>query len=234
MHLVCGLSVGAPVTLLGMPAGEVTTVGLDLDPKTMRIRGRVEIVSYPERLIARLDAKQVALGQALVRSGQGRHALMQRLVGERGLRAQLRSGNLLTGQLFVALDFFPGAPKVNIDWTRDPPEIPIVPSTVQDLEAKVTGIVAKLEKLPYEAIGADLTKVLVTLNQTLEDASKALNRVDSDITPELKMVVAEIRRTIASADGVIKNADAGLINRDAPAQQELREALHHPLSRELM
>ena len=220
-----GLSVGAPVTLLGMPAGEVTTVGLDLDPKTMRIRGRVEIVSYPERLMARLDAKQVALGQALVRNGQGRHALMQRLVGERGLRAQLRSGNLLTGQLFVALDFFPGAPKVNIDWTRDPPEIPIVPSTVQDLEAKVTGIVAKLEKLPYEAIGADLTKVLVTLNQTLEDASKALNRVDSDITPELKMVVAEIRRTIASADGVIKNADAGLINRDAPAQQELREAL---------
>jgi paraquat-inducible protein B len=220
-----GLSVGAPVTLLGMPAGEVTTVGLDLDPKTMRIRGRVEIVSYPERLLARLDAKQIALGQALVRNGQGRHELMQRLVETRGMRAQLRSGNLLTGQLFVALDFFPGAPKVNIDWTRDPPEIPIVPSTVQDLEAKVTGIVAKLDKLPYEAIGADLTKVLVTLNQTLEDASKAVNRVDADITPELKMIVGEIRRTIASADGVIKNADATLINRDAPAQQDLRDAL---------
>ena len=220
-----GLSVGAPVTLLGMPAGEVATVGLDLDPKTMRIRGRVEIVSYPERLLARLDAKQVAVGQAIMRSGQSRHALMQGLVEQRSMRAQLRSGNLITGQLFVALDFFPDAPKVKIDWTREPPEIPIVPSTVQDLEAKVTGIVAKLDKLPYEAIGADLTKVLVTLNQTLEDASKAVNRVDADITPELKTIVAEIRRTVASADGVIKNADATLVGRDAPAQQDLREML---------
>jgi paraquat-inducible protein B len=220
-----GLSVGAPVTLLGMPAGEVTTVGLDLDPKTMRIRGRVEFVSYPERLLARLDAKQAAEGQAMMRNGQSRHALMQRLVEQRGLRAQLRSGNLLTGQLFIALDFFPDAAKAKIDWTRDPPEVPIVPSAVQDLEAKVTGIVTKLDKLPYEAIGADLTRVLVTLNRTLEDTSKAINRVDADVTPELKTIVAEIRRTIASADDVLKNADATLVGRNAPAQQDLRETL---------
>jgi len=43
-----GLSVGAPVALLGLPAGEVTAVGLDIDPTTRTIRGRVEIVSYPE------------------------------------------------------------------------------------------------------------------------------------------------------------------------------------------
>ena len=115
---------------------------------------------------------------------------MQRLVEQRGLRAQLRSGNLLTGQLYVAFDFFPNAPKAKIDWTQDMPELPVVQSTVADLEGKVTGIVAKLDKLPYEAIGADLTKVLVSLNQTLEDASKAVNRVDADVTPELKMIVS--------------------------------------------
>ena len=220
-----GLSVGAPVTLLGMPAGEVTVVGLDLDAKTMRVRGRVEIVSYPERLVARLDAKQAAAGQAMMRNAQSRHALMQSLVEQRGLRAQLRSGNLLTGQLFVALDFFPGSAKTKIDWGRDPVELPVVPSTVQDLEEKVTGIVAKLDKLPYEAIGNDLTKVLATLNQTLEDASKAVNRVDADVTPELKAIVTELRRTIASADVVLRSTDATLLGPNAPAQQDLRDAL---------
>ncbi len=220
-----GLSVGAPVTLLGLAGGEVTDVGLDLDPKTMRVRGRVEITSYPERLVAHLAERQAAAGRAMLRSGQERHVLMQRLVEQRGLRAQLRSGNLVTGQLFIALDFYPDAPKTKIDWSRDPVEIPVVPSTVQDLEQKLTGIVAKLEKLPYEAIGNDLTTALVSLNQTLQDTSKAINRIDSDLTPELKAIVTQVRGTIASADGILKSTDATLVGKDAPAQQELRDTL---------
>jgi len=220
-----GLSVGAPVTLLGLPGGEVTDVGLDLDPKTMKVRGRVEFVSYPERLIAHLNLNQAAEGRAIVQSLQGRHALIQRLVEQRGLRAQLRSGNLVTGQLFIALDFYPDAVKAKIDWNRDPAEIPVVPSTVQDIETRITGIVAKLDKLPYEEIGADLTKVLGSLNQTLQDASKAVNRIDADVTPELKMIVGQLRGTITSVDGVLKNTDATLVGKDAPAQQDLRDAL---------
>jgi len=220
-----GLSVGAPVTLLGLPGGEVTSVGLDLDPKTMKVRGRVEIVSYPERLIAHLDVKQAAAAQAIARSIEQRHALIRGLVEQRGLRAQLKSGNLVTGQLFLALDFYPDVAKAKIDWSRDPVEIPVVPSTAQDLETKITGIVAKLDKLPYEAIGSDVTKVLVTLNQTLQDASKAVNRIDADVTPELKMIVGELRGTISSADGLLKSTDATLVGRDAPAQQDLRDAL---------
>ncbi|MGZ9243059.1 MAG: PqiB family protein [Candidatus Binatia bacterium] len=220
-----GLSVGAPVTLLGLPAGEVTDVGFALDPAMMNLRGRVEIVSYPERLIARLNANQAAVGKSFERSVQERHALLQRLVDQKGLRAQLRSGNLLTGQLFVALDFFPSAPKTKIDWSRDVPELPVVQSTVSDIEAKITAIVAKLDKLPLEEISADLTKVLATTDQTLKDANKAINRLDSDVTPGLKTTVDEIRRTIASADAVLKNTDATLVGKDAPAQQELRDAL---------
>ena len=220
-----GLSVGAPVTLFGLPAGEVTAVGLDLDPATLRIRGRVDLVSFPERLVASLRAKQTAVGEALIRSAQQRHALMQRLVEQRGLRAQLRSGNLLTGQLFVAFDFYPNAPKVKIDWSPDVPELPVVPSTVADLEAKITGIVAKLDKLPLEAISADLTKVLVALNQTLEDASKAVNRIDTDVTPGLKSTLEGLRGTISAVDRTLNSADTTLVGKDAPAQQDLRDAL---------
>ena len=220
-----GLTVGAPVTILGLTAGEVVAVGLDIDPAVSKIRGRVEIVSYPHRLTARLIAKEAAIGKLLDRSVQQRHAFIQRLVEQRGLRAQLRSGSLITGQLFVAFDYFPDAPKAKIDWSRDPVELPVMPSEITDLEQKVSGILAKLDKLPYEAIGADLTKALVSLDQTLKSADKAVNRIDAELTPGLKTTMEDLRRTIVSADGVLNSADATLVGKDAPGQQELREAL---------
>jgi paraquat-inducible protein B len=256
-----GLSVGAPLTLLGLPAGEVTEIGLDIDPRTSRIRGRVEVVAYPQRLIARLGAQQAAMGQQLTQSAAQRHALIQELVEKRGVRAQLRSGNLITGQLFVALDYFPDAPKAKIDWTQPVPVLPVVPSTIPDLEAKLSGILAKLDKLPLEEIGGDVTKALASLDSTLKDASKLLNGVDTDVMPELKTTLEEARRMIATADGLIKdgvsgtlvqlnttleqlrrplatadavlknadavltNTDATLLGKNAPVQQDLRDAL---------
>jgi len=220
-----GLSVGAPVTFLGLPGGEVTEVGLEVDPATMNLRGRVEIVTYPERLIARLSQKQAATGETIERSMRERHAFVQAMVEKRGLRAQLRSGNLITGQLYVAFDLFPSAPKAKIDWSRDPTELPVVPSTVSDIEAKLTGIVAKLDKLPLEAIGDDLRKALASLDQTLKDAGQAVNRIDADVTPGLKTTLDDLRGTIGVVDRVLNNTNATLVGKDAPAQQELRDAL---------
>jgi paraquat-inducible protein B len=220
-----GLSVGAPVTILGLTAGQVTDVGIEFEPKTMNIRGRVEIVSYPERLIARLSPKQAAVGETLERSAEERHALIKRLIEQRGLRAQLRSGNLITGQLYVAFADFPNAPKAKVDWSQDAPVLPVVPSTVSDVEAKLTNIVNKLDKLPLEAIGQDLRKTLVSLDQTLQDAGKAVNRIDGEVTPGLKTTLDELRNTIGVVDRVLKNTDATLVGKDAPAQQDLRDAL---------
>ena len=220
-----GLSVGAPVTFLGLPVGEVTEVGLEVNPATKNLRGRVEIVTYPERLIARLNQKQATTGETLERSIQDRHAFVQAMVEKRGLRAQLRSGNLLTGQLYVAFDTFPDAPKAKVDWSRDPVELAVVPSTVSDIEAKLTNIVNKLDKLPLEAIGDDLRKTLVSLDQTLKDAGKAVNRIDGEVTPGLKTTLDDLRGTLGVVDRVLKNTDATLVGKDAPAQQELRDAL---------
>ncbi|HXJ80009.1 MAG TPA: MlaD family protein [Candidatus Methylomirabilis sp.] len=199
-----GLSVGAPVTLLGLPAGEVTAVGLDIDPATRTLRGRVEIVSYPERLIARLNPGQVATAEAELRIEEERRAFIQRMVEQKGLRAQLRSGSLLTGQLYVAFDFFPDAPPVKMNWNENPVVAPVVPSTIPDLETKISGILAKLDKLPYEAIGNDLTKVLATADGALKDAGQALNRVNTDVTPELRSTLEDLRRVLATADELIK------------------------------
>jgi len=172
--------------------------------------------------LARDDA---SFGKGFVKSMQQRRIFWQHLVEQQGLRAQLRSSSLITGQLYVALDYFPNAAKTKIDWRQDPVEIPVAPSTAQNLEGRISGIVAKLDKVPYEAIGTDLAKTLASLNQTLQDTSRAINRIDSDVTPELKTIVTQLRGTIASADGVLKNTDATLIGKDAPAQQDLRDAL---------
>ena len=193
-----GLSVGAPVALLGLPAGEVTAVGLDIDPTTRTIRGRVEIVSYPERLLARASAKQADIAQAIVRSAQERHAFMQHMVEVRGLRAQLRSGSLLTGQLFVAFDYFPDAPKAKVDWSQDPTELPVVPSTLTDLEAKLASIITKLDKLPYEAIGEDLRKALVSLDQVLKNTDANLLSQNAPAQQELRDVLQEVARAARS------------------------------------
>jgi paraquat-inducible protein B len=213
-----GLSAGAPVTLLGIPAGEITNVGVDLDPKTLTPRARVEAVAYPEHIVALLNAQQTATGEAIVRSKQQANAFFQRLVEEWGLRAQLRTGSLITGQRYVALDFFPDAPKAEIDWSTEIPEVPTVPSTLPDLEAKVTGILDKLDKIPYEAIGNDTRKTLETLD-------KALEHLDAGITPELKTSIVELRRVLATTDRVLKNTDATLLGTNAPGQLELRDAL---------
>ena len=223
---VLGLSVGAPVTLLGIPAGEVTQVGLSVDPATMALRPRVLITFFPERILARVTAPDQATAKVMTEGSDAvRLQLVRRIVEEQGLRGQLKSGNLLTGQLFVAFNYFPDAPKPKIDWTQDPLELPVVLSTIPDLEAKLTGILAKLDSLPWESIGREIQNDLTSLKRTLEDTSKLLSRLDTELVDPLKTTLEETRRAIASADRVLTNTDATLVGKDAPVQQDLRDAL---------
>jgi|APFre7841882724_1041349.scaffolds.fasta_scaffold17122_3 paraquat-inducible protein B len=223
---VRGLSVGAPVMLLGIAAGEVTDIGLQFDRKTLDLRPRVEFVFFPERIVARLAPEDRALGTAVAEQIAGeRQKLLKRLFEERGLRAQLRTGSLLTGQQFVAFDYFPDAKKVAVDLSAEPAELPVAPSTLPDLEAKVTNILVKLDKIPFEAIGKDVRKTLESANTMLQEVDRAVKHIDRDVTPELKSSLEELRRVAANADKVMKGVDATLLGRDAPALQELRDAL---------
>jgi paraquat-inducible protein B len=247
-----GLAVGAPVTLLGLPAGEVVDVGLDLDPVSAVLRGRAEIVVYPERLLRRLGPQQAR--EQLKDDESERLLLFRRLIEERHLRAQLKSGSLLTGQLFVAFDYFPDTPRAKVDMSQATPELPTVRSTIPELEAKLSSIVAKLDQLPLDQIGAQVTQALGSLDVTLKGASTTLDRLNTDVTPELKKALEDLRRMIATADGVLtnnvavtlnqvdttleelrvpiatadsvlKSTDAALLGKDAPLQQDLRNAL---------
>jgi paraquat-inducible protein B len=218
-----GLAVGAPVTFLGLPAGEVASIGLSFDAAKADIRPRVVITFYPERLIA--STEQGASLRAQDEDKSKRDLLLKRLIEERGLRGQLRSGNLITGQLYVAFDYFPKAPKVKINLSPENPELPVVPGPVVDLEAKLASILDKVDKLPLAAIGNDLKKDLEALDQTLQNAKQLLSDVDVQLVPELRSDLEGLHRTLAAVERAMNSADTTLLGADAPAQQELRAAL---------
>jgi paraquat-inducible protein B len=220
-----GLSVGAPVTLLGLTAGEVTRVGLALDPKTGTLHTEVIVVFYPERLMAYTDQRQAQGAAAVLQDAQKRAALLRRLVEDRGLRAQLKSGSLVTGQLYVSFDYHPKAPKVKLDLSQDIAEMPVVPSALADLEDKVGNIVAKIEKMPLEAIGEDLRRDLETLDQTLASAKKLINNADDQLVPGLKASVDDLHRALNSVEHAMDSANTSLLQSEAATQQELRNAL---------
>ena len=153
---VRGLSQGAPVTIFGLQVGEVTEVSLNFDRKTLVFRPRVVITFFPERVIAELPTgERTRMGKTMAEMApEERIRMLRRIVEEQGLRAQLRTGSLITGELYVAFEYFPDAPKVKIDWTKDPLELPVVPGSLASIEAKLGSILTKIDKMPLDAIGA--------------------------------------------------------------------------------
>jgi paraquat-inducible protein B len=218
-----GLSVGAPVTMLGLPVGEVTEVNLDYVPETQGIRTRVEVMTFQYRVFRHLGKTDIVTFRAMSR--EERQKIIQRLVEEKGLRAQLRTGSLISGQMYVALDYFPDAPKARIDRTKEPPQFPVVPGKMENIELQLKSILAKLDRVPVEEIGNDLRKTLDTLDNTLQSADRTLTRVDAETLPEAKKTLEDLRRAVTAAERVLSSTDNTLLGPDAPAQQELRDAL---------
>jgi paraquat-inducible protein B len=218
---VRGLSPGAPLDFRGVTVGEVVKIGVSVDPTTLKFTMPVLVKLFPERLASmQFTGKKIAVSESpAVRLSR------TKLLIDKGLRAQLRSGNLLTGQLYIALDFFPDAPKVKGDlMAKKPPEIPTIPGTFEELQNNLANVVKKLDKLQIEEIGADTRKLLASLDETLKSVDKLLQgadtlvkRVDSDLVPDL-------RRALDNA-GVTLNSANAVLGSESPLQSDLRQTL---------
>jgi len=206
---VRGLTVGAPVDFRGVTIGEVAAVNAELDFKAKEVDMLVEVRIYPERLRAR------AVGRVPTTENE-RRMLINAMVAH-GLRAQLKSGNLLTGQLIVALDFFPSAGKAKINWSTDPPQFPTTPSTMVELQATLSQLARKLEKLPLDSLVTELRQAVKSLDATLKSAEAMVRHVDADVVPQTKATLEEARKALSAAKQTLST--------DAPLQQDMREAL---------
>ncbi len=205
-----GLSVGAPVDFRGVEIGHVRSVNVEYDPAQADFISSALVDVYPQRLGRVSDTFPENMPR------EKRLALLSDLV-QRGMRAQLRSGNLLTGQLYVAVDVFPEAPHARFDPTLAPLELPTVPSDLQEMQQQLQSILRKLDKLPFDTLGQDAHRLMVSLESAVRQLGGLAQRADRETLPEVRQALRELRQTLETVQAAV----AG----DSPLQQDVRQAL---------
>lgn len=201
-----GLNVDAPVEFLGVPIGRVVSVKLDYDEKSKSFPAVVGAVIYPSRLGTAHDK----LSQSLGGDTEEHTARLMQIFVDRGLRAQARTGNLLTGQLYISLDFDPRAPQVTFDQQARPMVIPTIAGSFDKLQEQLQAMVDKLSKLPIESLADNL-------NGSLDELRQTLKQVNGDVLPQLQ-------RTLERSEQTLQNANQALTD-GSPQRQQLGDTL---------
>lgn len=217
---VRGLNVGAPVEFRGIKIGEVVDIKLEFNPNDVTFR--LPVLCYVEP--GRIDI----VGK---RETDDRTILAELV--QKGLRAQLRTGVLLTGQLYVNLSIYPNAEQAKLGYVGNVPELPTVPEPVQGITSSLANLLDRFERLPIEQIGSDLeatlkhTRQLVSskdlnaaiagLNQTVNQLQQFSGRLNATIGPQVSEVLAQIRQALQAAEKTL--------NAESPFTSELNQTL---------
>jgi len=168
---VKGLAVGSPLNFKGVPIGAVTDIQLQFNAQDLKLKIPVFVELYPERI-------SMTGGERSVKN-------MSRLI-ERGLRAQLKTQSLITGQLMIELDFHEKKPAVYCgDGTI--PEIPTVPSSLDELSRTLADI-------PFDQIADKLTK-------SIEGIERIIN------SPELGSTLKSLDAAVKDIQTLVRNVD---------------------------
>lgn len=202
---VRGLNIGAPVEFKGIKIGSVLDIRLEFESEDSTFRIPVLIEIEPERITARSNEEQ-----------ESPYAVMNTLV-ERGLRAQLRTGSFLTGQLFVELDMHPDTPIELSGEETKVPELPTIAAANFDaITASIERFVAKLDNLEIEEIGSELLSTLRGANQVINN-------------PEIPVLVADLKASLQSFRSIMRKVDESnikeAINAGRAALDKLEETL---------
>ena len=205
-----GLTVGAPVELNGVTIGEVKGILTGYDNQLGRFRFPVDVAIFPGRL------RSLSRERMADPTPAEQKARIDRIV-EAGLRAQMKTGSLLTGQMYITLGIFPDAAPAKINWATSPPEFPTQPGMMIELQATLMNISKKLESMPIDKIGGDLRIALQSLNRTLVGAEQMVKRMDKEVAPAAEAALDDARRMLNTANQTLAS--------DAPLQQDLRTSL---------
>lgn len=212
-----GLDVGAPVTFRGVPIGAVTDIQVQYfaDDQSMIIPVFFELIPGRFQLIGELTGTNRARLQVLL---------------DRGLRAQLVSQSLVTGQLAIQIAFMPEEPMKLVGSVPDVFEFPTVPSTADEIMSQLKDL--KLDELVASAVKLiDDIDVLVTDPSTAKlvpelialasDAKGLVSHIDANVQPlsdGVLGVTTSAKATLDQGKGTIAHLDAQL----SPVITELR------------
>ncbi|MDP8985510.1 MAG: MlaD family protein [Pseudomonadota bacterium] len=209
-----GLSAGAAVDLRGITIGEVKGLSVEYDRSSGSLRFPVEVDIFPRRIRGPRQLADRGLG--LEASEKASRALVDSLVA-RGMRAELKTGNLLTGQKYVALDFHTEVPPDEVGWASHPAVFPTTAGALDEIQDSVGSIAKKLDKVPFDTISARLVSTMSSLDDTLKNADRLVRQLDGTLAPQLTA-------TLQEAQGAMKNAKA-VLAQDAPLQSDLSATL---------
>jgi paraquat-inducible protein B len=209
-----GLSPGAPVELHGIGVGEVKSLDVEYDRDSASLRFPVVVDLYPQRIRGR-EARGSRAASA-VGHETASQALIDSLVAH-GLRAELKSGNLLTGQKYVELDMHADAPAEKIWWKEQPAVFPTVSNGLDEIQDSVAGIARRLNKVPFDQISYRLLATMSSLEQTLKSTDQLMRHVDGSLAPQIEATLAEAQAAMRNAKDVLA--------KDAPLQSDLGETL---------
>jgi paraquat-inducible protein B len=201
-----GLDVGAPVEFVGVNIGSVVAVDLGYEPRDKSFPVIVTAKLYPRRMG---QAYEALAAEGKTESEETLAEFVGTLVN-RGLRAQPRSGSLLTGKLYIALDFLPASPRAAFDASIRPVELPTVNGTFEELEASVGRLVKKVNDLPLEQMATHL-------DTDLEDLHGTLDALHTRVLPSAVDTLSALHSTLDSADQTL--------DLDSPLQRSLTETL---------
>ncbi|MBK1649914.1 intermembrane transport protein PqiB [Rhabdochromatium marinum] len=218
---VRGLSVNAPVSLRGIQVGQVLDIQLEFDPARMDFQIPVLIEIEPERV---KQLQTTAQSVDFTRTGE---ALMHALV-DNGLRAQLKTGSLLTGKLYIEFDLHPKASPVTIGQHDGYPVLPTLPTEIEAITTKANRILTHVDAIPFQRIGDDLAGSLAAvraltespqLKDSLREASVLIEhlvqlsaQLDQALGPQLLGVLRQAERALQSVNAQVAP--------DAPLSQE--------------
>lgn len=202
-----GLTVGSKVEFRGLELGQVYDVDLEYDFEGKRFYALVKARIYPQRFgrIYEQIESSALKGDDPVRS------LFGPMV-DRGLRAQMRPASLITGQQYIALEFFDKTPKVDFDAKAQPMVIPVIAGDFDRLQEQVSDIVTKIAAVPFDQIGKDLQR-------GLSDLSKVLKQMDKATVPQLNGTLKSIDQAVQKL-GAMLESDSPL---NSSVDQSLRE-----------
>jgi len=201
---VRGLSIGAPVEFKGIEVGEVVDIKLEFDYDKLAFRIPVVIELEPGR-IKTIGTQKIDRRRA------------NEILVEKGLRAQLKQGNLLTGQLYIDIDIHPDEPPQKITYDGEYPEVPTIPTPLEEITKSVTNIVDKLDQIPLEQIGNDLRDTMAHLKKSSEQLQKLMQNIDEKVAPAATATLEKTETTLTKVDR--------LLDAESPTGYELKRAL---------
>ncbi len=210
---VRGLLVDAPVEYRGMRVGTVLQVGPD--------DGSIDIWSSNDGSIpVHISIESGWLGED---TEEDTAVLTQRLsqAVDEGLRASLAIGNLLTGSLFVTLDYHEDAEPETIVEHNGMAVLPTRSTGLSQIEDKVVALLNKLQALPLENTLTAATGALSNMESSLADAGATLETIDKLLAQDSTQALPEqLTDTLKEVQLLLRS-----LGSDAPLRLELESTL---------